>query len=122
MLARSRAIESSNGVKIRYFVPREGGLIGADMMSIPADAPHPRNAHLWMNYLMRPDVMAGITNAVKYPNGNRASLAFVQDAIKNDPEVYPDAETRAKLHTLPAMTPETTRLVTRLWTRFRTGQ
>jgi putrescine transport system substrate-binding protein len=122
MLARSRALESSNGVKIRYFVPREGGLIGADMMSIPADAPHPRNAHLWMNYLMRPDVMAGITNAVKYPNGNRASLAFVQDAIKNDPEVYPDAETRAKLHTLPAMTPETTRLVTRLWTRFRTGQ
>ncbi len=122
MLARSRALESSNGVKIRYFVPREGGLIGADMMSIPADAPHPRNAHLWMNYLMRPDVMAGITNAVKYPNGNRAALPFVQEAIRNDPEIYPDAETRAKLRTLPSMPPETTRLVTRLWTRFRTGQ
>lgn len=122
MLARSRALESSNGVKIRYFVPREGGLIGADMMSIPADAPHPRNAHIWMNYLMRPEVMAGITNAVKYPNGNRGSLAFVQDTIKNDPEIYPNAQTRATLHTLPAMPPETLRLVTRLWTRFRTGQ
>jgi putrescine transport system substrate-binding protein len=122
MLARYRAQEASNGVKIRYFVPKEGGLIGADMMSIPADAPHPRNAEVWMNYLMRPDVMAGITNTVKYPNGNRASLSFVEGAIKNDPAIYPAAETRAKLHTLPAMTPEESRLVTRLWTRFRTGQ
>jgi putrescine transport system substrate-binding protein len=122
MLARSRALEASNGVKIRYFVPREGGLIGVDMMSIPADAPHPGNAEKWMNYLMRPDVMAGITNTVKYPNGNRASLRFVQDSIKNDPEIYPGTEVRAKLHNLPTMTPEEDRLVTRLWTRFRTGE
>jgi putrescine transport system substrate-binding protein len=122
MLARSRALEASNGVKIRYFVPHEGGLIGADMMSIPADAPHPGNAQIWMNYLMRPDVMAGITNAVKYPNGNRASLKYVQDAIRNDPEIYPDAATRAKLHSMPETPPELARLMTRLWTRFRTGQ
>jgi len=122
VLARARALEASSGVHIRYFVPREGGLIGADTMSIPADAPHPRNAHIWLNYLMRPEVMAGITNAVKYPNGNRASLAFVQDAIKNDPAIYPDAATRANLHILPATEPELNRLRTRLWTRFRTGQ
>ena len=120
--ARYRALEASNGVRIRYFVPREGGLIGADMMSIPADAPHAQNAEKWMNYLMRPEVMAGITNAVKYPNGNRASLPFVQDSIRNDPAIYPGAEIRAKLHVLPAMTPEQSRLVTRLWTRFRTGE
>lgn len=120
--ARYRAIEASNGVKIRYFVPREGGLIAADMLSIPADAPHPQNAEKWMNYLMLPKVMADITNATKYPNGNRASLAFVQDALKNDPTIYPGPEIRAKLHVLPEMTPEQTRLVTRLWTRFRTGE
>jgi putrescine transport system substrate-binding protein len=120
--ARYRAIEASNGVKIRYFVPREGGLIEADMMSIPADAPHPENAEKWMNYLMLPKVMAGITNATMYPNGNRASSAFVQDALKNDPAIYPGVDIRAKLHVLPEMTPEQTRLVTRLWTRFRTGE
>jgi spermidine/putrescine-binding protein len=119
--ARYRAIEASNGVKIRYFVPREGGLIEADMMSIPADAPHPENAEKWMNYLMLPKVMAGITNATMYPNGNRASSAFVQDALKNDPAIYPGLDIRSKLHVLPEMTPEQTRLVTRLWTRFRTG-
>jgi putrescine transport system substrate-binding protein len=120
--ARYRAIEASNGVKIRYFVPREGGLIGADMMSIPVDAPHPENAEKWMNYLMLPKVMASITNATKYPNGNRASLAFVRDSLKNDAAIYPGPEIRAKLHVLPAMTPDEARLVTRLWTRFRTGE
>lgn len=120
--ARYRAAEASNGVKIRYFVPREGGLIGADMMSVPADAPHPQNAAKWMNYLMRPQVMAGITNAVTYPNGNRASLPFVRKSIRDDPAIYPGREIRAKLHVLPSMTPEQSRLITRLWTRFRTGE
>lgn len=120
--ARYRAMEASNGVKVRYFVPREGGLISADMMSIPVDAPHPQNAEKWMNYLMLPKVIASITNATKYPNGNRASLAFVEDALKNDPAIYPGPDIRAKLQVLPEMTPEQTRLVTRLWTRFRTGE
>lgn len=122
VLARYRALEAANGVKIRYFVPREGGLIGNDILAIPADAPHPKNAEKWLNYLMRPHVIADVTNAIRFPNGNRASLAFVQDAIKNDPAIYPDAETRAKLHTLNSMPPDFARLVTRLWTRFRTGQ
>jgi putrescine transport system substrate-binding protein len=122
MLARYRALQSPNGVKIRYFVPREGGLVGSDMMSIPADAPHPLNAQIWINYIMRPEVMADITNSVKYPNGNRASLRFVHDAIKNDPAIYPDADTRAKLHVELATPPELVPLVTRLWTRFRAGE
>ena len=122
MQARSRALEASNGVKLRYIVPREGSSLIADVLAIPADAPHPRNAEKWINYLMRPEVMAGITNAVKFPNANRASLALVEEAIKNDPAIYPDAMTRAKLHTLVPPPPEITRLITRLWTKFRTGQ
>ena len=118
VLARDRALEAGNGVKIRYVIPREGGLIGNDVLAIPADSPHPKNAEKWLNYLMRPNVIADFTNAVKYPNGNRASLPFVQDAIKNDPALYPDAETRAKLHTLKPMPPDFARLVTRLWTQI----
>ena len=103
-------------------MPREGGLIGADMMSIPVDAPHPQNAEKWMNYLMLPEVMANITNATKYPNGNLASLPFVQDALQERSGDLSRADIRAKLHVMPEMTPEQTRLVTRLWTRFRTGE
>jgi putrescine transport system substrate-binding protein len=75
--ARRRAKEASTGVTIAYIVPREGALITVDMVAIPADAPHPHNAEIWMNYLMRPDVIAGITNYIRYPNGYSASLPLV---------------------------------------------
>jgi putrescine transport system substrate-binding protein len=120
--ARYRALEANNGVKIHYFVPREGAVAGLDMLAIPADAPHPDNAHKWLNYLMRPEVIADISNVLKYSNGNKASLPFVQEAIKNDPAIYPDAKTRAKLSIETMQPPELKRLMTRLWTRFRTGQ
>jgi putrescine transport system substrate-binding protein len=119
--ARDRAQEAANGGQIRYLLPREGSLLETDMMAIPADAPHPGNAEIWMNYLMRPEVMAGITNFVKYPNGNAASLKFVAPGIAADPNIYPDAAARAKLKALRAAPPEYSRLLTRLWTRFRTG-
>jgi putrescine transport system substrate-binding protein len=119
--ARSRARESKTGVELAYIIPREGALITVDMMSIPADAPHPRNAQLWLNYLMRPDVMAGITNAIKYPNGNAAALPLVRAAIREDESIYPNAATRPRLVTAKAVPVEYSRLITREWTRFRTG-
>jgi putrescine transport system substrate-binding protein len=121
LIARDRAREATNGVNLAYFVPQEGALISVDMMGIPVDAPHPRNAHVWMNYLMRPDVIADITNYLKFPNGNSASLPLVHDAVKSDPIVYPDPETRARLTTVISVPAEYTRLVNREWTRFRTG-
>ena len=121
-IARNRAKEASTGANIAYLVPREGALMTIDMMGIPADAPHPKNAEIWMNYLMRPEVMAKITNYIKYPSGNAASFALVDAAIKDDPSVYPDAATRARLITHTAASQEYSRLVTREWTRFRTGE
>jgi putrescine transport system substrate-binding protein len=120
--ARRRALESKTGATLNFIVPREGGLITADMMAIPADAPHPRNALLWLNYLLRPDVIAGITNYIKYPNGNSASLPLVSADIRNDPTIYPDAATRGRLIPPRDPPPDYARLVTREWTRFRTGQ
>jgi putrescine transport system substrate-binding protein len=120
--ARNRANDASTGAHIAYRVPREGALMTLDMMGIPADAPHPRNAELWMNYLLRPEVIAEITNYVKYPNGNAASLPFIDASIRSDQAVYPDAATRARLLTNSAVSLEYSRLLTREWTRFRTGR
>jgi putrescine transport system substrate-binding protein len=119
--ARSRAKEAKTGANVSYLVPREGAVMTVDMMGIPQDAPHPRNALIWLNYLMRPDVIAGITNYVKYPNGNSASLPLVRAAIREDESIYPNAATRARLVTAEAVPPEYSRLITREWTRFRTG-
>jgi putrescine transport system substrate-binding protein len=120
--ARNRAREASTGANVVYLVPREGALMTLDMIGIPADAPHPKNAQIWMNYLLRPEVIAKITNYVKYPNGNAASLPLVDPAMRGEPSVYPDAATRARLVTHTAAPLEYSRLVTREWTRFRTGE
>jgi putrescine transport system substrate-binding protein len=119
--ARSRANDARTGANLAYFVPREGAVMTVDMMAIPADAPHPRNAEIWMNYLMRPEVMAGITNYIHYPNGYTGSLPFVKASIKNDEAIYPNAATRARLISPKTVPLEYSRLVTREWTRFRTG-
>ncbi len=119
--ARNRARESKTGVDLAYLVPREGALITLDMMAIPADAPHPQNAQIWLNYLMRPEVIAAVTNYIKYPNGISASLPLIDPAVKNDGAIYPDQHTRARLTTPAALSPDYSRLITREWTRFRTG-
>ena len=119
--ARHRALESNTGANISFLIPREGSLITLDMMAIPADAPHPRSAELWLNYLLRPDVIAGITNAIHYPNGVSASLPLVTADIKNDGSIYPDDATRKRLVSARSGPLEYVRLVTREWTRFRTG-
>ena len=120
--ARDRAREAGTGKQVVFIVPDEGGVITVDAMAIPADAPHPRNAELWMNYLMRPRVMAAITNSVKYPNGNLASVPFIDPRISSDSGIYLDAATRAKLQVHRAQPQDYARTVTREWTRFKTGE
>ncbi len=120
--ARNRAIEAATGAHIAYLIPREGALTTIDMVAIPADAPHPRNAEIWMNYLMRPDVIARISNYIRYPNGVAASLPLIDPEVRNDPAVYPDAATRERLVTGAPVPLNYSRLIARAWTRFRTGQ
>ena len=120
--ARDRADEAKNNVTVKYAVPKEGTVIWFDMMAIPKDAPHPNNAHAWINFIMKPEIVGDISNFVNYANGNKASLPFVKDEVKNDPGIYPPPEIKAKLFPDLAHTPEYTRLLTRTWTRFQTGK
>jgi putrescine transport system substrate-binding protein len=119
--ARIRASEAKMAVNLAFLVPREGALVTVDTMAIPADAPHPHNAQIWLNYLMRPDVAASITNAIRFPNGNTAALPLVNPDIRNDTVIYPTPATRERLAPVTAMSAEYARLLTREWTRFRTG-
>jgi putrescine transport system substrate-binding protein len=120
--ARDRAEEAKNNVTVKYSVPKEGTVIWFDMMAIPKDAPHPNNAHAWINFIMKPEIVADISNFVNYANGNKESLPFVKDDVKNDPGIYPPSEVKAKLFPDLSHTPEYTRLLTRTWTRFQTGK
>ncbi|HEY7643324.1 MAG TPA: polyamine ABC transporter substrate-binding protein [Steroidobacteraceae bacterium] len=120
--ARDRADENKTGAEIAYSIPKEGSIIWFDSYLIPKDAPHPKNAHLFINYMLRPEVIAAVTNFVNYPNGNAAATEHVSEDVRNDPGVYPPTEIRVKLTPDLADTEETTRIMTRLWTKFMTGK
>jgi putrescine transport system substrate-binding protein len=120
--ARDRAAEAGQGVKIKYAIPKEGTIVWFDMLAIPADAKHPKNAHAFINYLMDPQVSANNSNTVNYANGNAASLAMVNDEVKSDPGIYPTPEVKAKLFPSLAYNEDFTRLMTRMWTKFTTGR
>lgn len=120
--ARDRADEAGQGVKIKFAIPKEGTILWFDMLAIPADAKHPKNAHAFINYLMDPQVAANNSNFVNYANGNGASLSMVNDEVKNDPGIYPTPEVKAKLFPSLAYGEDFQRLMNRMWTKFQTGQ
>lgn len=120
--ARDRAREAGRGVNVGYSIPQEGTIVFFDMLAIPADAPHPRNAHLFIDFLQRPEIAARNSSAVNFATPNTAALPLLSEDVRNDPNVYPPAEVMAKLHPDLAETPRFTRQLTRTWTRFRTGK
>jgi putrescine transport system substrate-binding protein len=120
--ARDRARDAGKGIVIKYSLPREGGVLFFDMFAIPADAPHPRNALTFINYLLRPDVAAKNSNLVRYANSIPASLPMLASIVKDDPNIYPPPAVMAKLVLNRAQPPGFTRLLTRMWTRFKTGE
>ena len=120
--AKSRAEEAGNGVNVAYVIPKEGAPMWFDMMAIPKDAKHPNNAHLFLNYILRPEVMAAISNAVQYASANKASIPLVDKEVLENPGVYPAPETMHKLFTFAVMPPEVDRMFTRIWTKLKTGK
>jgi putrescine transport system substrate-binding protein len=120
--ARDRANEAGKGITIRYNIPKEGAVMFFDMLAIPKDARHPNNAHLFVDYLLRPEVAAKNSSFVNFANSNAASYQLVKEDVRNDPSIYPPPEVKAKLVPDLAETPEFTRLLTRSWTRFKTGK
>ena len=120
--ARDRAEEAGNGVEVAYVIPKEGTQMWFDQMAIPADAPHVAEAHEFLNYIMRPEVIAKSTDYVHYANGNKASQEFIDPEVLHDPAIYPDDATLAKLFVNTSLDPKTQRLFTRTWTKVVTGQ
>ena len=120
--AADRASEAGGNVEVGYAIPKEGALLWFDQMAIPADAPNVEEAHQFLNYMMKPEVIAKASNAVAFANGNKASQEFLDEEVLGDPTIYPDEATTAKLYAKLPYDPRTTRLVTRLWTKVTTGQ
>ncbi|WP_162917396.1 polyamine ABC transporter substrate-binding protein [Dongia deserti] len=121
-VAAARAEEAGIEIDLAYTVPKEGSNIWFDAMLIPKDAPNQENAHLFLNYMLRPDVIAECTNYTYYANGNKAARPLVLPEILEDPAIYPDEETQKRMFPSVVRNEEIQRVITREWTRLKTGQ
>ena len=120
--AAYRAEEAENGVNISYIIPKEGTALWFDMMAIPKDAPNADNAHAFINYILRPDVIAPITDYVAYANPNKASDDLIDPEIRNDPAIYPTDEVLERLYVNVPRPMSAQRLMTRTWSRIKSGR
>ncbi len=119
--AASRAEEAKDGVDVTYVAPKEGVQLSFDMLAIPADAPHPDAALAFINFLLHPQVMAGITNTVLYPNAVPASRPLIRPDIANDTSIYPTPEQMADFFTIGPVPQSAERPRSRMWERFKAG-
>ena len=119
--ARDRALEADAGVTVEYVIPKEGALMWFDSFLIPADAPHVDAAHAFIDYMMRPESAAANSNYVYYANGNIASQPLLNEDVIGDPAIYPGQVTIENLYTTTAYPPRVQRVVTREWTRVKSG-
>lgn len=120
-VAKTRAAEAGIDINLAYYVPKTGAPAWFDNWCIPTDAPNVENAHIFLNYLLRPEVIAACTNYTGYANANKAATAFVDPAIAADPAVYPDAETMGRLYTPKSQSEEQDREITRIWAEIKAG-
>ncbi|HEV7986524.1 MAG TPA: polyamine ABC transporter substrate-binding protein [Steroidobacteraceae bacterium] len=120
--ARLRARETGTGARLDYILPKEGSMIFFDVLAIPADAAHPRNAHRFIDYLLRPEVSAKNSSAMHFPTANQAAYDLVDPEVYHDPAIYPQTVERARLHPMATHSLGFARELSRMWTRFKTGQ
>jgi len=120
-IARQRALDAKNGNTIEVLVPKTPAALVFDTMAIPADAPHPNNAMLWINYILRPQVHASLTNKVFYANPNKASLKFVRKDIADNKTVFLSDADKQRMAAPEAVPADIRRQITRVYTKFKTG-
>jgi putrescine transport system substrate-binding protein len=124
--AQVRAQETAKAARtdapeIRYVIPREGAMRWTDVVAIPRNAKNIENAHRFLQYLMEPEVIAGISNFVAYANANTSATDLLDDAVAEDPGIYPPADVRAKLSTARPPTEAEAKERKRVWNEIIYG-
>ena len=120
-VARKRAAEAGLDLNLAYTVPREGSFFWFDGLFIPSDAPHPDNAHRFIDFLLRPQVIAAISNETRYANAVQTARPFVEPEVLDDPAIYPNREVIDLLRMAANLPPKVERLRTRAFARFKAG-
>ncbi|MFJ2358675.1 polyamine ABC transporter substrate-binding protein [Pseudomonas fluorescens] len=120
--AKHRAEEAKKGVNIAYSIPKEGGALWFDMLAIPKDSSNVKEAHAFINYLLKPEVIAQVSDYVGYANPNPGSDKLMEQSIRTDEAVYPPQAVLDKTYVSVELPPNIQRLMTRSWTKVKSGK
>ncbi len=122
--AQSRARARAVGINLNlaFTVPKEGASENFFSLLIPTGAPHPEAAYQFVNFILRPDVIADISNSIYYGNDNIASRPLVDPRILEDVTLYPTPEMESRLYKSAEAGAATERIRTRTWTRIKTAR
>jgi len=123
LLAMSGAAEANTGVVLDFFLPSGQGAanLWIDGWVIPADAKNIENAHLFLDYMMRPDVAAADSNYSWYATANIDAVDMIDDAVISSPAAFPTPDQVQQMYTLAVVPPKIERARTRAWTNFKAG-
>jgi len=121
-IARARAIENKSDNEIEVLLPKTGGLIFFDSLAIPKDARHPKNAAAFIDYFLRPEVSASLTNELSYATANKASVAKVTPEIAQNKTVFVDAENMARMVSPASFSNEARESMSNVYTAFKRGK
>jgi len=119
--AAARAEEAGLPIKLHYTTPKEGSGLWVDGLYIPADAPHVDNAYRFINFILRPRILADISNYVYYANASEAARKYMDPRVLNDPAIYPSEEIWQRVYPVLSAPPKQERLRTRAWARVKSG-
>jgi putrescine transport system substrate-binding protein len=124
LLAMSGAKEAKTGVVLDFFMPpgQRKGILWIDGWIIPKDATNVDDAHLFLDYMMRPEVGAADSNFTWYATANKTGKAKVNKAVTSSPAAYPTSGQVEKMYTASVLPPKIKRLQTRTWTDFKAGK
>ena len=120
--AKARAAEANKGIDIAYVIPNEGGNLWFDVLAIPRDATNVKEAHAYINYLLKPEVIAKVSDSVGYANPNPKAGELMDQAVRTDEAVYPSQAVVDKLYVNSELPPKIQRLMTRSWTKVKSGK
>ncbi|EXF91959.1 ABC transporter substrate-binding protein [Pseudomonas fluorescens HK44] len=120
--AKARAVEAGKGVKVAYAIPKEGGALWFDMLAIPKDSSNVKEAHAFINYVLKPEVIAQVSDVVGYANPNPGSDKLMEQSIRTDESVYPPQAVLDKTYVSVELPPKIQRLMTRSWTKVKSGK
>lgn len=120
--SRNRAIEAKNGIEVRYVIPKEGAQMWVDSFIMPADAPHKEEAYILLNYMMRPEIAALNSKNISYASGILKAKEFIPPELAEDKGIYPSPEILKILFTVKAYDPKQQKLVTRSWSKLKSGR